>query len=335
MFCGAESPCRIVAWTTRPLSSFVTRENSSFAEPVLSSRDQSGVGDNSNQEFDCLPRILLLSRIELMMSKRAFRVIHVCPHSARLSGGHTNAIITFMESQLHHGMDVCGICPADSKVPAALKRPIEHLPIREIDFETTGFCATALQPAAGAAQALFHFHGYIKPFVPLSQALAKAGIPYVFTSQGQLHYRGPIHWFKKAVYLHLVVPFFKKAGGLHFVTGREMERCRFLLPSQGRPVLVHHNVICVPDPATVSSASRANLTFRPRPSCSFTSGRLHIEHKGVDLLVRGFAKLPANDNVWLALVGPDWENGKRRLEQLANELWLRRAHPVSGPAVWG
>jgi hypothetical protein len=118
-----------------------------------------------------------------MVSKRAFRVIHVCPHSARLSGGHTNAIITFMESQLHHGMDVCGLCPADSKVPAALKRPIEHLPIREIDFNATDFCATALQPAAGAAQALFHFHGYVKPF--------------------------------------------KQAGGLHFVTGREMERCRF------------------------------------------------------------------------------------------------------------
>ena len=79
-----------------------------------------------------------------MTASGGFRVVHVFPDSARLSCGPCNAILAIMESQQRHGMDIRGISPVDNDIPAAQRQPIEHLPIREVDYGAADFAATAM-----------------------------------------------------------------------------------------------------------------------------------------------------------------------------------------------
>ncbi len=272
------------------------------------------------------------------MSANAFRVIHVFPDSARLSSGPCNAILAFMESQRRHGMDIVAISPLDGEVPKAQRQPIEHLPIREMVFHSDGFVENALGLRAEGRASVYHFEGISQVTNRLGSSLRRAGIPYVFTSQGHLLCHGSVHWLKKFVYLNLVSPFIRNTAGLHFCTRRERERARRLLPRYRKPVLIHHNLVAVPDPGGV----------RPRPRCEFDLpeesfifvylGRLDVQHKGLDLIIQALARLPAKSNTYLVLVGPDWGGGRRQLEMLASRLGcagrVRFAGPQLGEAKW-
>jgi glycosyltransferase involved in cell wall biosynthesis len=228
--------------------------------------------------------------------------------------------MAIMESQLSHGMDAQGLSPLDNDVPAALCQRIEHLPIREVDYEVADFASTAMAGRAEGRGSIFHLHGIAPKTNRLALNLKQAGIPYVFTSQGQLLYRGFTHGLKKFIYLNLVSRFIRDASGLQFCTQREADRSRYLLPSWRGPVLVHHNLVRVPDPASVRPRSREELRI-PAESFVFAYlGRLHVEHKGLDLVVQAFAKIAPQANAHLVLVGPDWAGGRRTLEQLASQL---------------
>ena len=258
-----------------------------------------------------------------MTASASFRVVHVFPDSARLSSGPCNAILAIMESQLSHGMDVRGISPVDNKIPAAQRQPIEHLPIREVDFGAADFSSTAMAAKAEDRDSIFHFQGIAPKTNQLARKLKQAGIPYVFTSQGQLHYYGLIHGMKKFIYLNLVSRFIRDAGGLQFCTQREADRARLLLPVWRGPVLVHHNLIRVPDPASVRPRPREELGLPAQSFVFAYLGRLDINHKGLDLVVKAFAKIATPANAYLVLVGPDWTGGRLILEQLAIQLGCR------------
>lgn len=266
------------------------------------------------------------------------RIVHVFPHSARLSGGHTNAIHAFMQGQAQQGIDVRGLSPLPTDLPPELEIPIDSQVVSEFDFASPGLARAALELVEGRRRPLFHFHGCPPPFLRLGRTLAKAGIPYVVTSQGQLHYRTFVHWAKKAAYVNLGTPFFRAASGLHFVTQRERLRCKRLLPFWKKPVLVQQNVVKVPDPAGVSPASRDDYQLPKNAFVFAYLGRLHIEHKGLDLLLKGFARLDPGAGVFLALIGPDWAGDRQVLERLARQLKcqdrVRFLGPHVGPAKW-
>jgi glycosyltransferase involved in cell wall biosynthesis len=255
-----------------------------------------------------------------MTANGGFRVVHVFPDSARLSCGPCNAILAIMESQQNHGMDVKGISPVDQNIPVAQCQRIEHLPIREVDFGAADFASTALAARAEGRGAIFHFHGIASRTNQLARKLKQAGIPYVFTSHGQLLYHGFTHGLKKLIYLNLVSRFIRDAGGLHFLTQREADRARYLLPTWRGSLLVHHNLVRVPDPASVRPRSRQELSIPTDAFVFAYLGRLHVEHKGLDLLVKAFARIATQANAYLVLVGPDWAGGRQILEQLASQL---------------
>jgi glycosyltransferase involved in cell wall biosynthesis len=255
-----------------------------------------------------------------MTASASFRVVHVFPDSARLSSGPCNAILAIMESQLNHGMDVRGISPVDNGIPAAQRQPIEHLPISEVDFGAADFSSTAMAASAEGRGSIFHFQGIAPRTNRLGRNLQQAGIPYVFTSQGQLHYYGFIHGLKKFIYLNLVSRFIRDAGGLQYCTQREADRARFLLPAWRGQVLVHHNLVRVPDPASILPRPREELGIPAKSFVFAYLGRLDIDHKGLDLMVKAFARIAAPTNSYLVLVGPDWAGGRRILEQLASQL---------------
>jgi len=258
--------------------------------------------------------------------------VHVFPNSARLSCGPCNAIMAFMECQLQHGLDVRAIGPADPHIPAERRQPIEHLPIAEFDIETADYCAVALAAAAGP-RTVFHFHGVAPWMDQIARRLKKNFLPYVFSSHGQLHFRGPVHGLKKFTYLNFLNPFLRNAGGLHFLTRREKERSRFLLPLWRKPVLVQPNLVRLPDAQTVIPAARETLGIPAQAFVFAYLGRLDVQCKGLDLLVQAFAEISRQTSARLLLIGPDFAGGGKFLERLAQKLGCEKQIHLLGSQV--
>jgi len=273
-----------------------------------------------------------------MMSKTDYCVIHVFPYGAKLAGGHSNAVIAFMKSQMQQGINVQGLSPTTPGMPSVPWRSLDLLPIREMDFRAPNLCRRAMELAAGCQRPIVHFHGFMWDFPRFGWELAQAGIPYVITSQGQLHYRNLEHWAKKFLYINFVTRFFRNASGLHFLTWREQHRGRYLIPFWKKPVLMQANVVEVPEPGTVCPASREQYGIPAQAFVFAYLGRLHTKHKGLDTLVKSFARLPVDSNPCLVFIGPDWEGGQRRLERLARRLQcngrVRFLGPQFGDRKW-
>lgn len=219
---------------------------------------------------------------------------------------------------MQRGMDVRGICPQSTDVPEHQRRDIDQLPIRELDFGAPEFCQLALEEVKGCRQCIIHLHGYVSEFQRLAREATRLGIPYVVTSQGQLHYRNALHWLKKFVFINIIGSFFRKASGVHFLTQAEVRRSSALFPFWKGSKLVQPNVVKVPEPSAITPASREQLGI---PSDAFVFmflGRLHVEHKGLDMLLRAFTKVAAVEKAaYLVFVGGDWLGGRKILEDRA------------------
>ncbi|HTB85065.1 MAG TPA: glycosyltransferase family 4 protein [Candidatus Sulfotelmatobacter sp.] len=272
-----------------------------------------------------------------MSSAASIRVIHVFPNSARLTCGPCNAVIAFIECQLQHGLDVRAISPADPHIPVDRRQAIEHLPITEFDPAGAAPESVALA-AAGDAPAVFHFHGLSPWSDQLARTLRKKGIPYVFTSHGQLNFHGAVHGLKKTVYLNFVNRFVRNAGGLHFFTGCEARWCKLLLPFWRGKSLVLHNLIRLEEVPAAAARPRGPLGIAADAFVFAYLGRLDVECKGLDCLMAAFARLAADRNVFLVLIGPDFKMGRQTLEAQARRLGcgekVRFTGPQTGRAKW-
>ena len=254
------------------------------------------------------------------MSKIDYRVVHVFPYSAQLPGGHRNAIISIMEGQIQQGINVQGIFPSGEVASPAQKPSLNHLPIYELDFSAPHLYRSALELARDCQNLIFHFHGFTFQYVRWARELAKQRIRYVITSHGQLHYRNWLHGLKKFAYVNFGMAFFRNANGLHFLTQREADRCKYLLPLWHQHRLVQPIPVVSPDPGTICPASRPQHGIPEQAFVFAYLGRIHTQHKGLDLLVRAFAKLATDRPPYLLLVGPDWAGGRQTLERLAKRL---------------
>ena len=59
-------------------------------------------------------------------------------------------------------------------------------------------------------------------------------------------------------------------------------------------------------------------------------GRLDVHTKGLDVLLEALARV--DSRFWLAMIGPDWNGGRERLEQQAERLHVRERTVFCGPA---
>ncbi|MFI5413486.1 MAG: glycosyltransferase family 4 protein, partial [Candidatus Lutacidiplasmatales archaeon] len=73
----------------------------------------------------------------------------------------------------------------------------------------------------------------------------------------------------------------------------------------------------------------ARIERRDPPTLLFV-GRLYPEQKGLDPLLRAFARIPADLGLRLRLVGEDW-GGARVVARLAEELGVRDRVTLTGP----
>jgi glycosyltransferase involved in cell wall biosynthesis len=269
-----------------------------------------------------------------MLSGAVIRVIHVFPNAARLSCGPCNAIMAFMECQMQHGLDVSAISPVDADIPPERCQPIDHLPIREFDPAKEDFYLMA-QAAANRPETVYHFHGIGSWMDGIARALQRHSVPYVFTSHGQLHFHGPVHGLKKFVFLNFINSFIRHAGGLHFLTRREKERSKSILPGWRKPVLIQPNLVRLPEIQSIVPAGRGTLGIPADAFVFAYLGRLDVQHKGLDFLVEAFARVSRDTNSRLVFIGPDFAGGRQFLEQLARKHACENKVHFLGPQVGG
>jgi glycosyltransferase involved in cell wall biosynthesis len=255
-------------------------------------------------------------------------VVHVIPYTPRVSGGHSNAIRSFIASQRAKEINAVGIAPkADEKAA----EEAWEFPLVEVDsLWKLQWAPIADRFAIATGSSLVNFHSVNLRFAPLLADLRRAGVPYVLTSHGQLSFQNARHWLKKFFYLNCLDRGPINAAGLHFLTSFAAQRMRFLLLGYKGLTLIQGNLVKVPDLATSRPASRSDYEIPPGVFVLVFLGRIDVWVKGLDLLVEAFSRLPP-DRFRLVMAGPDWKGGRARLERLADRFGCRNRIRFLGP----
>ncbi|MES2474547.1 MAG: glycosyltransferase family 4 protein [Verrucomicrobiota bacterium] len=255
-------------------------------------------------------------------------VVHLFPYSARMPGGHSNAIREFIDCQRAAGIDSFGLSPTTDEIFSNAVEPGLHC--GEIPFENPTQVFAEISNRCTSKGDILHLHA-ISPLTTSIARLARSyGIKVVLTSHGQLNASGFLHFAKKTIYLALHPSPVRHAHGIHVLTQCEKHRLRFMLPWFRGKVTVIPHVVAIP---------ARFAAFKPRSRDDdgerviLYLGRLDVRTKGLDLLLQAFAqaRLP---KVRLILAGPDWNHGKQDLESLAKRLGCRDQIEFPG-AVYG
>jgi glycosyltransferase involved in cell wall biosynthesis len=166
---------------------------------------------------------------------------------------------------------------------------------------------------------VLHMHSV---FIPDNVwVVREAQLPYVITPHGGYSaevIRGR-NRVAKAVWMRMQEGrYVRDASLIHAVSPREADELRATF--RARSFVYAPNAIDVPRTA----AATAERILGARRRIVFL-GRLAVEHKGLDLLLEGYALYIRNEadaDVELIVVGPDFRSGLTRLEALAASLLL-------------
>jgi glycosyltransferase involved in cell wall biosynthesis len=202
-----------------------------------------------------------------------------------------------------HDSQVWGLS-SSWRTPArhAHEYPLRLYPVTRLRFTLAPGLARDL--AGLGAGSWVHLHSvFIPEFRAVSASLRRHGLPFGVTPHGgyapQIFARRP---FVKGAYFRLVeATILRRAALVHAIGATEVEDLHRLVPGI--------NVVLVPNgqqPLELDGIEPAP-TPDGRPIVSYC-GRLTIDHKGLDLLVAGFAeyvRAGGHGTLWLIGDGPD------------------------------
>ncbi|HEU0299533.1 MAG TPA: glycosyltransferase [Longimicrobium sp.] len=155
------------------------------------------------------------------------------------------------------------------------------------------------------------------------------GIPYVLEPRGAydpgIVHRRPA--LKRAWWMLLESPLVRGAAAIHAFFPSEAKHLAAL--GWTGPVIVAPNGVRIPEGVRWDGGSGGYVLW---------IGRFDPEHKGLGVLLRALALLPADERPALRLHGPDWRGGKQRTARIVGELglerWVTVGEPVYGDEKW-
>jgi len=189
---------------------------------------------------------------------------------------------------------------------------------------------------------IIHFHSvHIGPFIGTARYLLSKSISYVTTPHGG-YARSKLErasFLVKTYLCFIEKPYIENAFFVHAVSQNDIEGLRFA-GIQPQKVVIAPNGL---DLNVVPREIDARLLRKKYPETQSKRiflflGRLDPNHKGLDVLLEGFA-MARPKNVVLVLVGPDWRGSLHALRSLSRRLGIQEqvifTGPVYGIEKWG
>lgn len=169
---------------------------------------------------------------------------------------------------------------------------------------------------------LLQFHSVFKP--ENVWAARAADVPYIITPNGGYNprvLRGRNRLAKSAWFMALEQAYVRSASAVHAVSAAEVEGLANIVDRS--------KIITVPN--AVDDECLERDVRPPHGRDLLFLGRLAIEHKGLDLLLRGFARSHTRHRAQLVIAGPDFRQGRQRCEALMRSLEISDSVSLVGP----
>jgi glycosyltransferase involved in cell wall biosynthesis len=179
---------------------------------------------------------------------------------------------------------------------------------------------------------VLHLHSVHVPANVLLAWKLSSTIPYCVTIHGGLSKvaQKRNRWLKRIFRVLVERRYLERAAFLHAISERDAEGLEHYGVTNTTVIAPNGIDVEMPSALPDTSATQVDERFRGKRIFLFL-GRLDVEVKGLDVLLRAFAVSRPN-NAMLVLVGPDWRGGQRELEALATSLGIVDAVVFAGPA---
>jgi glycosyltransferase involved in cell wall biosynthesis len=219
------------------------------------------------------------------------------------------------------------------KVAAVRKRQVDNVNIFDLPSNRGRFLNLVFMPRTtrrflkqrSQEVDLVHLHSV---FTPENLWASRLGTPYVVTPNGGYSPRvtkGRNRLLKQVWTLIWERSYLRRARAVHAVSPPEVDDLRTFG--------VEAPIAFVPN--GVESVLLSRRTLRPHEASVWVYlGRLAVDHKGLDLLVKGYASLyerRQGELPPLVLAGPDFRGGKEQLERLIRSLGMAESIRFEGP----
>lgn len=269
-----------------------------------------------------------------MSRSAAFRVVHVAEDISAIAGGVPAVVRQLSEKlarlavpvQIAHATGAPGEMPAGVDVftfpPGGLRRAWSWgLGLQK------GVAQLARHPAGGT-RPVFHVHGiWAAPQYFAARAAHAAEVPFIVTAHGMLEpwlwseQGWPIRIKKEGYWRALGYPALRRASVVHAITPLERDHLWRLFPRNRLEVI----------PNAIELDGEPNCSRRVRDKTILFLGRIEPK-KGVDVLLRAFARAKIDKEWRIQIVGPAWSDAYlTQLKAIVEEFGLGKRVEFHGP----
>jgi glycosyltransferase involved in cell wall biosynthesis len=270
---------------------------------------------------DVLPHTVILAAS--MVETSALRIVQYHPRALVGDGGITNSVRHLSAAMARLGADAVIAC-GDAGRDAPAQLPVPWIAVRHSGPRGMRV-PRGLEHVLSDADVLVCNSAWTAHNVAAARAARKLGVPYVLAPRGaydpRIRQRRPLA--KTAWWMLLEQRLVARARAVHVFFPEEREHLEAI--GYRGDVLIAPNGVTVPDDAVWDGGSGGYVLY---------IGRFDPEHKGLDLLVRAAASLPAGAIPPIRLHGPDWRGGKEVVRDLVRDLGATDRVLV-GDAVYG
>lgn len=251
-------------------------------------------------------------------------IVRYYPRAVAGDGGITGAVRRWSDAFVRQGSTSVIAYLSGTGEPPAQPPGVSWVPVHHVGFN--GYqVPIGLRSVLGDADVLVLHSAWTSYNVAAAAVARQMRVPYILEPRGaydpHIVARRPRH--KRAWWRLLEEPLVKRARAVHVFFDEERPHLA-ALGFRG-PVVVAPNGAGAPPGHEWDGGSGGYIAWL---------GRFDPEHKGLDLLLQGLARLPEARRLPLRLYGPDWRGRRQDVADMINTLgladWVSIRPPVHG-----
>lgn len=255
------------------------------------------------------------------------KIVRYYPRALRGDGGITMSVRKMSEAAVRAGAAV-EVAVDETEVDGARDEPFDWIAVPHVGRPPFRRPLHMEHLLEGKDLLVLH-SGWTFHNVQAGRAARRVGVPYVLEPRGAYHPRFlSRRWLlKRGWWWTFERSHVRNAAAIHVFFEDEVEQLRRM--GYEGAVIVSPNGVAPQEGAEWDGGSGRYILW---------IGRFDPENKGLDLLLKGLARIPVAERPQLRLHGPDWMGGKPRTQEMVRELDLSASvtvgEPVYGDEKW-